>query len=535
MRWISLALALILVLALGGCGTKIENTPLPIDEKAGGTNTPIKGGSINIAMPANPETLNPLEAKSYELNDLFSLIFDPLVRYDAKMRPVPGLAERWSVDETGKVWKFTLQKGAVFHDGKALGAADVVYTLTKLRDIYGDANRTSLYSGVIPMISSFSANEDGTVTIITKEASARILHWLNFPILQNNSLGSGSIPPGTGAYRVTNYEAGKQLTLTANEGWWRRTPYITTIVAKAMPDPDTALNSMDVKLVDVVHTTSLTAHSFKRQNVTNVYELMTQEIECIIPNMNNYMLADVRMRQAIIAALDRKTIITEAYLNHAVSIDVPITPDSYLYDTAHVQHTYSTGRAKDLLKEMGYADTNGDGIVEKNGSPLAFTIIVNQNTLSSARIAAARMAKEQLRVVGIDCEVKELGFTEFQAKLTAGTYDLAFAKFATTQDGDLRFLLHSIGLRNYGKYRDSALDALLTAFASAVNESDQIEKSADVQEYIAEKLPIISLYFRTNSLVSSASVFGITGTRDNCLYRYIEQWYKLKVGDETAQ
>jgi len=523
--------ALLIMTLLMGCGNP-QSAPLQTGGKAGGTGAPISGGSVNIVMPANPNSLSPLEANSREMVDLFSLIYDTLVRLDASMRPVPGLAERWEHSEDGKTWTFYLSKTATFHNGQPLVAADVVYTLDQLQAIYTSTDRTSLYSGVIGLISSYSATDDHTVVINTKESSAKILHWLDFPVLEKDSLSSGSIVPGTGPYRVESYQAGKQLILKSNDKWWRRAPYITTIVAKSMPDPETALTSMDVKLVDIVHSISLTAHSYKRQDVTNTYELMTQELECIIPNMNNSKLSDQRMRQAIIAALDRKTIMTEKYLNHAVSIEVPITSDSYLYESTHTQHTYSPSRAKELLAALGYADTNGDGIVEKGGEPLHFDIIVNENTLNTARVDAAKMAKDQLKAVGISCDVTSLSFSNFQTKLTGGTFDLAFAAFSIPTDGDLRFMLSSGGSKNYSHYSDSTLDGLLNNYVKALTESEQVTTIAEVQKYIAEKLPIIPLYFRTNTLVCSASVMGVTGARDMNVYRSIEQWFMFREGDE---
>ncbi len=525
------SIALVLTLLLSACG-KTATLPQPTGGKVGGTDAPISGGSINIVMPANPSTLNPMEVNSREMVDLYGLIYDSLVRFDEQMRPIPGLAERWEASTDGKTWTFHLQKNAAFHDGKLLESSDVLYSLNLLKSIYSDSSKTSLYSGVFSLIANFSAPDANTVVITTKESSACILAWLNFPVLKKDSLQSGSIAPGTGAYKVESYEAGKQLVLKANANWWRRAPYITTIVAKAMPDPDTALTSMDVKLVDVVHSVSLTAHSYKRQSVTNVYELMTQEYECIIPNMTKSSLQDIRMRKAIIAALDRKTIITEKYLNHAVSIDVPITPDSYLYETTHAQHTYNPSAAKELLFAMGYSDSNKDGILEKDGVPLHLDIIVNENTLNSARVDAAKMAQDQLKLIGIDSTLKRYSFSDFRSKLASGAFDLAFAAFSIPADGDLRFLLKSDSSKNYGKYQDSDLDSLLATYAGALDESGQKNASAAVQKYITEKLPVISLYFRTNALVSSAAVLGITGGRDMNVYKTVEQWYMFKEGDE---
>ena len=538
-KWISALLCAVLALSAVGCGgsaqTQPTATPAPTTDgdKVGGNNLPVSGGSINIVMPANPASLNPLEANTRELVDLFGLIYDSLVRYDESMRPLPGLAERWTLSEDGLTWTFYLRKDAMFHNDKALTAQDVVYTLDQLSAIKNDPQKTSLYTDVLDLIVSYTAVDTNTITITTQRKSARLLHGLTFPILQSGTASATSVAPGTGAYRVSSYEAGSQMELTANTNWWRRTPYITTIIAKAMPDPDTALSSMNVRLVDVVHTSSLTANSYKQQGVTNVYELMTQEYECIIPNLRRAVMSDVRMRTAIIEALDRNTIITEAYLSHAVSSDVPIPPDSYLYDQTHTQHAYNPARAQQLLAEMGYADTDGDGILEKDGQKLTLSVIVNENNLNTARVDAARMAKDQLKAVGIDCQVTTLDWNTYNTRLKNGDFDLAFAGFSIGNDGDLSFIVGSGASQNYSGYTSATMDSYLNTYIEATEETEIVAAASDVQKLFATDLPLISLYFRTNSLVCSAAIQGIRNSRNMEVYKAIEQWFLLREEDEN--
>ena len=364
------ALCLCLLLLLTGCGgqdSEVQSSPSPTStDKLGGTGAPLSGGTMKIVMTANPQTLNPLLAKSREMIDLFDLIYDPLIRYDDTLSPLPGLAERWELGEDGKTWTLYLRKDAKFHNGQAFTAADVVYTLDQLKAIYDDSTQTSTYSGAMRLIASYAAVDDYTLTITCRQKPGHLLSVLTFPIVQNGTISDTALAGGTGAYVPSDYDAAKGMTLTANSAWWRRTPYISRIEVKAMPDPTTALTSMNVKLVDIVHTDSLNANTYKQPDSVDVHELMTQEYECIIPNFKRAPMDDGRMRQAILAALDRKTIITEAYLTHAISVDVPIPPDAYYYDQTHIQHEYNPGTAQSLLTEMGYADADGDGYVEKD-------------------------------------------------------------------------------------------------------------------------------------------------------------------------
>ena len=530
------ALCLCLLLLLTGCGgqdSEVQTSPSPTStDKLGGTGAPLSGGTMKIVMTANPQTLNPLLAKSREMIDLFALMYDPLIRYDDTLSPLPGLAERWELGEDGKTWTLYLCKDAKFHNGQAFTSADVVYTLDQLKVIYADSTLTSTYSGAMKLIASYAAVDDHTLTITCKQKPGHLLSVLTFPIVQNGTISDTTLAGGTGAYVPSNYDATKGMMLTANRAWWRRTPYITNIEVKAMPDPTTALTSMNVKLVDIVHTDALNANTYKQPDSVNVHELMTQEYECIIPNFQRAPMDDSRMRQAILAALDRKTIITEAYLTHAISVDVPIPPDAYYYDQTHVQHAYNPGTAQSLLTEMGYTDTDGDGFVEKDGTPFTLRIIVNENPSNTARVDAAKMARDQLKKVGLQCEVSILSWSNYQKELQAGNFDLALCGFSIPLDGDLSFMLSSTSSQNYGGYASATMDQYLATYTAATTESQIKSTAADIQRLFSQDLPLISLYFRTNTLVTSASVKGIQGARDMGVYRAIEQWYILQEGDE---
>ena len=532
-RTLCVLMALIMVAGCGGA----EPDPAPIGGTAGQTDTPVSGGTMNIAIPASPETVNPLEVNTREMVDMFALIYDPLVRLDTALRPSASLAVRWEADEHGKVWTLYLREGVTFHNGEGFTSTDVLYTLDQLKQIYTSSTRTSLYSGVFSLISSYTAIDRYTVKLTLKEPSGNILPMLNFPIVQRNSLTEHdgvTLVGGTGAYVPQSSTIGSALVLKANEKWWRRTPYISTINVKTFPDAETALTSVSLKLVDIVHSASPTANVYRQTNLVNTSELMTQEFECIIPNVfGNPVLADVAMRQAIFSALDRKTIVKQAYMGHAVSVDVPLPPDSYLYDVAQNQLAYETNTTEQILSSLGYRDSDGDGILDKDGVKLSFRLIVNENVLNSTRTDAANLVARQLADAGIECIVNKLSWSSYQAALKAGQFDLAMAGFSMPTHGDLRFLLHSQGLRNYGKYQDMQLDELLNTFFSAAGETDRMTAAGAVQRYFTQQLPLFSLYFKTNTLVVSADIKGIKETRDMDVYMEIENWYRYNQGDEN--
>ena len=113
------------------------------------------------------------------------------------------------------------------------------------------------------LIASAAAVDETTFTITATQKTNRVLAALVFPIIPDTTIGT-SLPTGCGPYKVVSNDSGKVLELEANDSWWKRTPYLSKITVKGIQDPDTALTSMDVNLVDLVHTDSLTASSYKQ-------------------------------------------------------------------------------------------------------------------------------------------------------------------------------------------------------------------------------------------------------------------------------
>jgi len=320
--------------------------------------------------------------------------------------------------------------------------------------------------------------------------------------------------------------------LTANGKGWRREPYISTITVTAMPDTATALSSLDVNMISLVHSTLLTADHYRQKDLIKVQSLLTQQYECIVPNVYSSDVSDKRMRQAILYAIDRSEIISSIYLSNAVVVDVPVTPDSYLYSSTSFTYEYSLAKAKELLSQMGFADENDDGFLEKNGKAFTLSILVNENPGANTRADAARLIATQLARVGLRAEVNVLSWEKYNSALKAGRFDLALCGYDIGTDFDLSFFLSGNGRQNFSNFSSSKLNGLLKDYSSAMTESEIKEASLEIQKYLVEELPVMSLYFRTNSLVYYEEIKGITLSRDMDVYKAVEQWHIYCQGDD---
>ena len=209
-----------------------------------------------------------------------------------------------------------------------------------------------------------------------------------------------------------------------------------------------------------------------------------------------------------------------------------MTPDSYLYSSSTFTYEYSTARAQELLSGLGFADDDGDGYLEKSGASFKLNIIVNENPGANTRADAARLVATQLGRVGLRAEVSVLPWEEYTKALQNGNFDLAFCGFDIGKDFDVSFFLHSAGANNYSHYSSTQLNNLLDAYSGAVTESEIKQASLALQRYLVDELPVMSLYFRTNTLVYHSMIQGVTMARDKNVFKAVEQWYIYREGDD---
>ena len=149
----------------------------------------------------------------------------------------------------------------------------------------------------------------------------------------------------------------------------------------------------------MVATSATTVGKYRQDGITNVQDVMTQNVEIMLVNSNSQSLNDVKVRQALACALDRSKIISNIYMNRAQACDVPIAPDSWIYESKSKLYDYNTVKALELFAEAGWTDSDGDGRLEKNGMSLtemSLKILVNDSTDSTRKNAAAAVSYTHL-------------------------------------------------------------------------------------------------------------------------------------------
>ncbi len=521
------------------------------------TVTPLSGGEITIAMPTNLETFNPLTETNINMINIYTLLFEsPLqLTVDGEFRG--ELVENWTVDDTGQVWTFYLRKNVQWHNGFGeLTADDLVFTLDMITSMTAEE---SMYARYNKRIGEYYALDKYTLVLnavdplttynedLAPEKSSYIEYAMIFPVLckayyENYKTFDNLWPIGTGPYEFTDFDIADGIVLSVNDDWWKKQPYISTIRAIPLADAEAEIEAYADQRLDLVGTSELSANRYKKYGVTNVEEYMTQYYDCLLPNMyvptrgttTEKFIHDVRARQAIAYALNKSQIISKVLVNHAVATDVPVPPDSWLYDTTLSIYEYNEKKAIALLTDMGYTERDADGFLAKKDPETgelmtcSFELMYPKELQNNYKTNIAALIEEQLESIGIRVDLREVSASLFVSKVKAGSFDVALISFYLARNPDVRFMLHSTrATANYGYYKDEVMDAALEACGQAITDDEKQAAYSEMEQLFIEQLPQIPLYFKTNSLIYDDTIKGISDFRALDIFNDIQNWYVL--------
>ena len=460
-----------------------------------------------------------------------TLIYEQPVRIDTDGKAVSELAETWVADPTGTIWTFKLRKGVSWQGGYGgFTSADVKYTIDLLMTYTAEESKYAVYNNYI---SDYSVIDAYTITITLTEPSNVAIYFMTMPILCEAYLLDNDIdavlPIGTGPYIVTSYESYTGMEFSANDVWWRQAPYIQKLTAKCYSDHDAELSALNFNILDFVTTSTMAIEPYIKYKQTESLDYITQYYDCIVPNLTNDILADVNVRKAIAYALDKRDIISEELLGHAVATDYPIPLGSFLSGGSSNIYEYNIQKAISLLEESGWKNRDADPVFEyvENSllSDLEINLLIYKNNEDTYRRDVADNIAEQLLNCGISVIIDEVSYTEYVRRLTSLDFDIALCSFYLDKNPDPTFMIGTGGSANYGGFADSNMDQLLLACKTATNDETMTAAYIEMENYFVEQIPQIGLYFRTNSLIYDSTITISSAMRDLSVYTTIPKWY----------
>lgn len=406
------------------------------------------GGTFITAENGDIQGLNPLLAEEITTSTVLNYIYDTLVGTDPRTgEPAPsGLADSWEIAPDGMTYTFHLNPNAIWHDGLPVTAADVLFSL----DALANPDTASAYTGVFNnSVASYQAIDDHTIEIVTNEPLFDFLYSLALYIVPQHIWGDipfadwkehpittgqdQSQVIGSGPFRLVEWIPGESLTLERNDEYFGKVPYIDQFVMQIRPDQTSAVNALINDEIDVLVLEP--ANVGEIEGIPNV-EIVTFDrstFSYLGLNLNPEMTTlfqDPLVRQALYYGFDREAIANEILLGLATAAEgtQPIISPAYAPEEASITYNYDPERARELLAEAGWEDTNGDGTVDKDGQELAFELIYSSGSPGNDQIMA--YIQDAWSQIGVSATPRSLEFAALIEAITTDTiWEMVFIGF----------------------------------------------------------------------------------------------------------
>lgn len=501
---------------------------------------PVKSGVLNLFSTA-PDTLNPILTANAFVKDYSCFIYESLVKLNDKQKPVPVLAERWEPSEGGKVWTFYLRDNVYWHDNIRLSAEDVEFTASTIVN----AGSKSPYASSFKNVVSFSAVDSKTFRVEMDGPNSFTPELMTFPIIPKHYyLGEDIMntpkndrPIGTGPYRFVEYRENEFIRLEDNESWWKNSdtdesgltlPYITEINIKIYGKDSSVTNAFQSREVDMIIADTKNWIGYSGRSDITLKKYVSNRFEFIAFNLSNKILKEKEVRKAIAYAVDRSKLVNDVMPGEAVVSDLPVIPDTWLYDTNIVSYERDVEKAKQILNDSGWTERNGVLYKRINGVNTSLTLELLVNTDNERRLEVAKEIQGQLQEVGIALNIKEVTWEDELNKVKSGKFDMAFVGCNVPSIPDISFLYSSAEIGtgiNIAGYENEIVDSYLSMILRETDSSMKKAYFINMKEAIYEDMPYLGLYFFYDAAIYNKRIRGEFNPCIWSKYDNFAKWY----------
>ena len=427
-------------------------------------------------------------------------IYEPLIFVDNDMNIQPGLAKSWK--RVGDyTWRFYLREGIKFHDGTTFDADAVKFNLDKWLDnpMYATFLASRLY---IVSKDQIDVVDDYTVDITTIKPLGVLPGRLSNPgvVMVSPNMDEYGKPDGTGPFKFEKMIPMQTLEVVRNEQYWGDGPKLEKLIVKTIFDPSTMVMALEAGEVDLIYGVPRAEVSSLESNpYIQVFEKMMPSTQLLRVNAENAPLSDTRVRKAVNYAINKEDIveyILEGIGQPAKGFVSPVI--SWSADDDLEGYPYNPAKAEELLADAGWADTDGDGYLDKDGQTLeiGLTYVPGGGLgFKPTDEAVAVTISDQLEDEGIKVELVPIEWAAYWSTLMTKQFDM-FLEYWSPWDGDGSGLLadpfHSGGLEHdWGVNLTAANQALvdeLIDVALTTSDPDIAEENyREVQKIVVDE------------------------------------------------
>ncbi len=463
----------------------------------------------------------------YMCYTMFDFNIDP--DFDGKAIPA---ATDFKISDDGLKYTFTIKDGVKFWDENPATAKDLEFAYYLLADpkYDGPSDITKAYikgldaykNGNATNIEGIKVVDDKTIEITCDKGSGAAIFNLQVPLMEKAHYAPDfkkgdiakvkeklSTPMGTGQYKFVEYKAGQELKLEANANYFKGAPKIKNLIFSITPEGQELQRVMAGETdIDMATVSPDNMKAAKDAGFIDIMRFPTNGFGYVSFNQADPKFNDVKVRQALMYALNRKAVVEKVYGEYANVVNIPESNVSWAYDDEGCNtYDFDLDKAGQLLDEAGWS-LNADGKREKDGK--VFTIkfsCMPQNAVTDIMVP---VMKDDYAKIGIDVTIENLDWPTLQEKSSKKQLEAFFMAAGLTPDPDssMANVFKSKGPQNYNNYNNPKIDELYEKGLAELTIETRKPIYKEIYKILNNDLPFLYIYQRSDMWVANARIQG---------------------------
>jgi peptide/nickel transport system substrate-binding protein len=503
-------------------GAVLATGPVAAQDEDGDEKVVVRFGTTNSL-----DSLNPFKAVEVPSYEVINMQYNLLVQFSQEdLSPVPGIAESWETSQDGLTWTYHLNPDATWSDGEPVTSEDVKYTYERIQE-----EEQGTYIDYVRQIERIETPDDQTLVLHTKNPSVLMLSiwvpilpkhiWEEVPADESKTF-KNEPAIGSGPFQAQEWRRGQFVRLVKNPHYFRGEPAVDEIVIQFYDNPDTmvqALRQGEVDFIDSIPTRLFQSLEGEPQIETlsssdpgftelgfNLYEpnpQVIEEFDAPETSTGHPALLDVRVRQAINWAIDEQELTDKVLLGEG-SVGSTLVPPPLAKYHLELEESeimgFDIARAQELLAEAGWEDTDGNGIVDKDGEDLELRLYVRSE--STDTIKAGTFISDWLEQAGIRVNTKAVSDNTLTDDIYAADYDMFIWGWGSDPDPDFILSVLTCGQFMFWSdtfWCDKEYSRLYEVQKTQLDLDERAETIHEMQRIAYEESPYV-IFFYDNAL-----------------------------------
>ena len=462
---------------------------------------------------SNYDTINPILTNNKEIINISKIIFEPLFNITSDYKLEQCLATSCEkIDDL--TYEIKIDTSIKWQDGSSFIAKDVAFTIDRLKE------RNTVYSANVKDIQTVETPTTDTVRILLSKPVSYFEYNLTFPILPSmyyvneDFENTNKIPIGTGMYKIASID-NDTILLIRNDKWRfikEKTPKAQSITIKKYGTMGEIYNSFKLGNIDIVNTLSTNYTQHIGTMGYNKKEYKGREYDFISLNIEDIILNDKAVRQALNLAIDKSVLVSNVFSNTYYVSNSPLDYGTYLYSNEG-ELSSDKEKAKNVLEQAGwiYKNDKWQKTIDGHVRRLSLSMVVSKDIES--RVKVANEIKRQLGEIGIALNIVEVNTERYYQYLTEKNYQMILTGITNSINPDLTYFYGDDNIANYNNQE----------LKSKLNSLDNYK---EIQKIVNEDVPYIGLYRNKGTLLLNANVGGNFIPNSYNLYYNFNEWFR---------